>query len=369
MKHRIVISCGGTGGHIYPALAVGRSLVSHGCEIRFVGSNNRMEKDKIPAEGFDFFGLPIYQLKKRQPLRSLKNLWHCIRLARQNLRANRPAAVLGLGSYITVPVIIAAWQEKIPVILLETNVVPGKANLYLAKMAQAIAVAHEETQRYLPANIPVKLTGSPIRPEITQGSRAEGLRIFELSPDCLTLTLVGGSQGAQCLNEGLIKALPELLSMETLQIVHICGSGHEHQVREAAGQYAGHPRYRLLNYVDNMPDLLACTDIALSRAGASMIAELLACQIPSVLIPGTFGGGHQQDNARALAEAGAAIVLSEAELTEKLATTIRDVIMDTERLGKMRENCSRLNSPLAAEKVAQLILETISYPKEEAFVC
>lgn len=369
MKKQIVISCGGTGGHIYPALAIGRSLLSHGLSIRFIGSNNRMEKDKIPAEGFDFFGLPIYPLEKKHPLRSLRNLWHCIQLARQNLRCDPPAVVLGLGSYITVPTVIAAWQEKIPIVLLETNVVPGKANLYLAKMAQVVAIAHEETRHYFPQNIPIRLTGSPVRPEIIQGNRAEGLRIFDLSADCLTLTLIGGSQGAQCLNEALLKILPELLALENLQIIHICGERHASQIKKAAGQYASHPRYRLLNYVDNMPDLLACTDLAISRAGASMIAELLACQIPSILIPGSFGGGHQQDNARALAQAGAAILLPEVKLNEKLATTIRDVIMDTEKLAKMRENCRHLNSPHAAEKVAQMILEMIAQPKEEAFSC
>ncbi|PIQ24296.1 undecaprenyldiphospho-muramoylpentapeptide beta-N-acetylglucosaminyltransferase [bacterium (Candidatus Blackallbacteria) CG17_big_fil_post_rev_8_21_14_2_50_48_46] len=370
MKPEILITCGGTGGHIYPGLAVGRMLQAQGCEIRFMGSDSRMEKDKIPAEGFAFVGLPVQQLRKNQPVRSLKMLWNCIRMARQNLRKQRPVAVLGLGSYITVPAIVAAWQEKIPVILLETNVVPGKANQYLARIAKAVALAHAETEKYLPAGPLSRVTGSPIRPEILEGSREAGFKRFQLDAHCKTVSLIGGSQGAQRLNLALLRALPELLALENLQIVHVCGASNEAAVREAAGEYAIHPRYRLLNYVDDMPDLLACTDLVISRAGASSIAELLACQIPSILIPGSFGGGHQLDNAQVLDQAGAAILFSEAQLEQgALGTVIRDVITDTERLGKMRENCSRLNSPLAAEKVAQLVLEMISTPKEEAFAC
>jgi UDP-N-acetylglucosamine--N-acetylmuramyl-(pentapeptide) pyrophosphoryl-undecaprenol N-acetylglucosamine transferase len=370
MKPSIVISCGGTGGHIYPGLAVGRVLLSQGWSVRFIGSDNRMEKDKIPAEGFPFLGLPVQQLRKNQPMRSLKALYKSIQIARQDLRQQRPHVVLGLGSYITVPTIVAAWLEKIPVVLLETNVVPGKANLYLARLAQAVALAHADTAQYLPPQILQRLTGSPIRPEITQGQRAEGLSLFGLDAACKTLTLVGGSQGAQKLNQALLAALPELLALENLQIVHVSGTGNEAEIKAAAGVYAGHPRYHLLNYVDNMPALLACTDLVISRAGASSIAEFLACQIPSILIPGGFGGGHQLDNARALADAGAAILLTEPQLAiTPLGPVIRDVIMDTERLDKMRENCSQLNSPLAANQVAQLIHDTISYPKEEALAC
>jgi UDP-N-acetylglucosamine--N-acetylmuramyl-(pentapeptide) pyrophosphoryl-undecaprenol N-acetylglucosamine transferase len=370
MKPSIVISCGGTGGHIYPGLAVGRVLQNEGWQVRFIGSDNRMEKDKIPAEGFAFLGLPVQQLRKNQPFRSLSALLKSIHLARQSLRHNRPAVVLGLGSYITVPTIVAARLEKIPIVLLETNVVPGKANLYMARMAQSVALAHAETAKHLPPGLKQSLTGSPIRPEITQGSREEGLKVFGLEANCKTLSLIGGSQGAQRLNQALIKALPDLLKQENLQIVHVAGANNQSEIQAAAGTYAGHPRYHLLNYVDNMPALLACTDLVISRAGASSIAEFLACQIPSVLVPGSFGGGHQLDNARALAQAGAAILMTEAQLEETpLGSVILDVIMDTERLSKMRENCSQLNSPLAANQVAQLIYQTISYPKEEALAC
>ena len=370
MSQTVLIACGGTGGHIYPGLAVGKALRDLGLEICFMGSDNRMEKDKIPAEGYLFEGLPIRQLNKRHPFKSLLNLWQCMRLARQYLRQYQPAAVLGLGSYITVPVILAAWREKIPVILLDTNVVPGKANQYLARLAQVVALAHAQTARYLPSGVKSHVTGSPIRPAILQGSRERGLSIFGLQPDCLTLILMGGSQGAQLLNQVLVASLPELLAIEHVQVVHMCGADHEQAVRLAAGEYAGHPRYRLLNYVDNMPDLLACADLAISRAGASMIAELLACQIPSVLVPGAFGGGHQMDNARALAEADAAVLLKESDLSATaLVALLHDMILDQERLGQMRENCRRLNSPRAAQQVAQLIQDMISDSTKEALTC
>jgi UDP-N-acetylglucosamine--N-acetylmuramyl-(pentapeptide) pyrophosphoryl-undecaprenol N-acetylglucosamine transferase len=370
MRQEVVITCGGTGGHIYPGLAVAEALVNLGVDVRFVGSDNRMEKDKIPAEGYTFEGLPVRPLNKRRPFQSLLNLWLATGQARQSLRRSRPLAVLGLGSYITVPVILAAWYEKIPIILLDTNVVPGLANRYLARLATCVALAHAQTARYLPSGVQSQVTGSPIRPAILTGDRTRGEALFALQPECITLIVMGGSQGAQRLNQVILEILPELLNINCLQVVHMCGTAHLSAVREAAGQYAGHPRYRLLNYVDNMPDLLACADVAISRAGASMIAELLACRIPSVLVPGSFGGGHQMDNARALADAGAAMLLTESELSgSALMRLLRDIILNQERLNQMRECCGRLNSPRAAEQVAHLIQATISDSIKEAHSC
>ncbi|PKL76210.1 MAG: hypothetical protein CVV27_11460, partial [Candidatus Melainabacteria bacterium HGW-Melainabacteria-1] len=314
-RKRIAIACGGTGGHIYPGLTLGEKLQQNGLEVFFMGSNQRMEKDVIPAAGYDFVGLPVKQTNKRRPLQTLLNWAQCAAQARSELKRRSPLALVGLGSYITVPSLLAARQLGIPIYLVETNVVPGKANQFLGRLANWVALAHPQTAPAF-GKTPTHVTGSPVRPGFALASRSEGAAAFGLNPDAPVLSVIGGSQGAQIINEALVRDLPRLLSLDALQIVHVCGASNHDQIRAQTSSYAGHPRYRLLNYVENMPSLLATSDLALSRAGASMIAELMACQVPTILVPGRFGGGHQLENAQLVAQAGAGILLEEPQMQE-----------------------------------------------------
>lgn len=353
----ILVTCGGTGGHIYPALAVARLLEQRGEKVRFIGSDTRMEKDKIPEAGFAFDGVPIQHLNKKTPFKSLSALWRSYQKSRRLLEQYQPEIVVGLGSYITVPTILAASRLNIPVALIETNRVPGKANQFLARFAKFVTLAYEETRAAFP-NTPTHVVGSPVRPEFFDMNREEGAKVFGLSPEKKTLILLGGSLGAQKLNQSLISILPRLIKRPELQIVHVCGPQHFEAMKEQTLEYTGHPQYRLLHYVENMPALLACTDLAVSRAGASTLAELLACQVPSILVPGTFGGGHQKDNAETIQKGNAGLVLLEPDLNaEALFTMIEDVIWDTERLEQMQQNCSQLNPLNATETIVNLILK------------
>ena len=361
----IIIACGGTGGHIYPGLAVAKHLEEKGASVRFIGSDSRMEKDKIPQEGYAFDGLPVQQLKKKTPFRSGFALLRSFLSARRILKAYRPEAVVGFGSYITVPTILAAASLRIPIGLIETNVVAGKANRVMGKLATFVTLAYEKTAAEFPST-PTHLVGSPIRPDFQFVSRQEGASFFELDPNKKVISILGGSQGAQKINEILIKIIPNLIHDLDLQIVHVCGPLHIKKMEASTQEYAGHPQYRLLHYVENMPALLACTDLAISRAGASALAEFLACQVPSILIPGTFGGGHQKDNAIAIEEGDAAVMLLEKSLNaEALLSLIEDVMMDTERLERMQQNCSRLNPLNAAEAIANLVLKHTTHQKED----
>lgn len=365
----VAVACGGTGGHIYPALAVAESLRNAGCEIYFVGSDSRMEKDKIPAAGYRFYGLPIRPLSKKQPWHSLRNLWQSTRQALAILKEQRPAVLVGMGCYITVPTVIAAWWLKIPIVLIETNLVIGKANQWLARMSTLVAMAYAETARYIP-HTQTCVTGSPIRPGFKQVARDTGARQQGLNPTLKTLLIVGGSQGAQKINNQIIAHLPQWLELSELQIVHICGESHMDSLMPLTESFRATGRYHLRGYVQDMPSLLACTDLAVSRAGASMIAELLACRIPSVLIPGEFGGAHQRPNAEVVQQAGAGLLLTEQELTNgSLCHIVRDVILDTERCHQMQQNCSKLNQPDAAYKIAQIILKITQRQGNEAVVC
>lgn len=368
-RKRIAIACGGTGGHIYPGLTLGEKLQQQGLELFFMGSSSRMEKDVIPKAGFDFVGLPVEQINKKNPLKTIFNWGRCIQIARAELRRRKPIALVGLGSYITVPSLLAAKQLGIPIFLIETNVVPGKANQYLGRLADWVAIAHTRTATAF-GRTPTHLAGSPVRPGFATSTRAEGAKAFGLDPNQPVLSVIGGSQGARAINDAVIRELPHLLELPELQIVHVCGASNHDQIRAQTASYAGHPRYRLLHYVENMPALLATTDLAISRAGASMIAELMVCQVPTILIPGGFGGGHQTENAQAVAEADAGILLRESELqAEPLFRLVQGVISDTERLARMRQNCSHLNTIDAADKIVTQILNSLNLTKKEAVSC
>lgn len=365
----IVIACGGTGGHIYPGITLAQTLQAQNpTDILFIGSSLRMEKDLIPAAGFAFAGLPIAPLQKQKPLKSLRNLWHCTQQAQQLLRQHQTAAVVGLGSYITVPTLLAAARLKLPVFLVETNIVPGKANQWLARLAQWVALAHAESAASF-GKTPTHVTGSPVRPEFGSYSREEGAKLFELDPTAPVVSIIGGSQGALRINQAVTADLDALLAIPKLQIVHVCGASNYDQIRQTSPLSAGQPRYRLLKYVDNMPALLACTDLAVSRAGASMIAELMVCHVPAILIPGSFGGGHQRDNALAVTRAGAGLLLEEKDLTPgSLSAQIQDVIGNRERLNTMRHHCAQLNPSNAAEQIVSLIRKTLN-STQEALPC
>jgi len=368
---RIAIACGGTGGHIYPGLTLGQKLQEQGQEVFFIGSSLRMEKDLIPAAGFSFAGLPVQPLRKNKPLHSLQNWWHCTQAARQILKQNRSEALVGLGSYITVPALLAARQLKLPIFLIETNVVPGKANKMLGRLAQWVALAHADTAPAF-GKTPTHVTGSPVRTGFGMLSRTQGAEAFDLKPDAPVLSIIGGSQGAQVINQAVLEQLEALLDIPELQIVHVCGASNYDQIRQAALSYAGHPRYRLLNYVENMPALLACTDLAVSRAGASMIAELMVCQVPVILIPGRFGGGHQQENAEAVVRADAGMLLNESDLLspssaqQSLFHAVQNVITNTERLSLMRHNCGQVNPIDAADRIVSLILTSLNQIENDA---
>lgn len=355
----IAIACGGTGGHIYPGITLGEHLRQLDYPVVFTGSNLRMEKDKIPQAGFDFMGVPVRPFNKKRPLRSVLNWWQCSRQAQAYFKQHEVCALVGMGSYITVPAILAAKKLGIPIFLVETNRVPGKANQWLGRMARWVALAYAETATSFPVT-ETFVSGSPVRPEFGLIDRETGAHLFGLDPARPVLTIIGGSQGAQVINDAVLDALPELLAIEKLQIVHVCGASNFDEISAKALSSSGQGRYHLLEYVENMPALLATTDLALSRAGASTIAELMVCEVPVILVPGRFGGGHQRDNAKAVENVGAGFTLEEQELSsERLVQCVKNVILSTDKQQQMRQNSKQLNTRDAAEHIVRKIVDSI----------
>lgn len=355
----IAIACGGTGGHIYPGITLGEHLRQLDYTVVFTGSNLRMEKDKIPQAGFDFMGVPVRPFNQKNPVRSVLNWWRCSRQAQAFLKQHEVCALVGMGSYITVPAILAAKRLGIPIFLVETNRVPGKANQWLGRMARWVALAYAETATAFPKT-ETFVSGSPVRPEFGQVDRQTGAAFFEVNPQFPVLTIIGGSLGAQLINDTVLSALPELLAIENLQIIHVCGASNFYEIKAKAPSSSVQPRYHLLEYVENMPALLAITDLALSRAGASTIAELMVCEVPVILVPGRFGGGHQKDNAKAVEDVGAGFMLEEHELSpQRLVQCVKNVILNTDKQQQMRQNSKQLNTRDAAEHIVRKIVDSI----------
>ncbi len=359
---RLLIAGGGTGGHLYPGLAVAevvRERVPE-AEIMFVGGT-RLEARVLREAEWSFESVAAYPLPRRigfslvsaAAVNSVGTLQ-----ALGLLRRWRPDVMLGTGGYVAGPVGLASAILGVPLVLQEQNMLPGLANFWLARWARAISV---------PAPMPgfpadrVVVTGVPVRPSVLRGDRARARRAFGLDPDRFTVLVLGGSQGALSLNRAVGEAAT-LMMYEPIQILHQTGTEHLEWVRREIGhrEHVGPPviRQAPFPFIEQMGDAYAAADLVICRAGASTLAEVTAWGLPAVLVPYPHAaGGHQDANARLLAAAGAAEVIPDAKLTGlRLQEVIRDLLGDRVRLRAMAEASRRLGRPDAAERVLDLLL-------------
>lgn len=354
---RIVLTGGGTGGHIYPALSVAGCLAGH--DLLYVGTAEGPEASVVPRAGLTFQSVPSRKLSRRPTPGNLVavgvSLWGVAR-AVGLLRAWRPDVVLGTGGYASAGVMFAAALLRIPSVVHEANVVPGRVNRLLAALCTRIAVTYEPSLKFFPAGKAV-VTGLPVRPELQNADPAWAIREYGLDPKVPTLVVSGGSGGARTLNEAVVAALPEL-SKRRLQVVHQTGKTQIERVLEAAGSQAG-GWYRPVPYVDEMPSLLAAAALILCRAGSSTLAEVTALGLPAIAVPYPHAvADHQTSNAEALVQAGAGVLVRDAELDgRRLVAEVAALLDDEGRLNRMREASRALGRPDAAQRVADLLTE------------
>lgn len=351
---RVLIAGGGTGGHIIPALAIADELQArHAAEILFVGTPRGLESRLVPQAGYRLELIRVGQLNHvplATRLRTLMDLpmglMQCIRL----LRKFRPGIVIGVGGYASGPVMGAAILLGIPTLAFESNAIPGLANRLVGARVKAAAVAFEPAARYFRH---AQITGIPVRAEF-----------FHLAPRPAGapphLLVFGGSQGARALNAVMPKIVAQLLaSVPGLTILHQAGARHA-ETTQAAYEDSGAPanRWQVEAFLDDMPRRFEAADLVLSRSGASTVAELAAAGKPAVLIPfPQAADDHQRSNAQVLAQAGAARVLLEADLTpDQLQGTISDLLRDPTKLSEMAENARSLVHPDAAERIAGMAI-------------
>ncbi len=363
---RVVITGGGTGGHISPGLAIAEALTERMPEMQvlFIGGNG-LERRLVPEAGWPFARVAARQVPRGLNLRTP---WALTVLGVGGVQALyllsrfRPHVVVATGGYAAAPVGGAAAMLRIPVVIQEQNLVPGTTNRVLGRWARRVSVPHAMVSRYFPGKAVV--TGVPVRKGALGGDRLRGARRFGLAPGDPTLLVLGGSQGAQSLNAAVLDMLPQLRDGPTLQIVHQTGTAHEAWVRaQLTHREKSLPaglRYVVVPYIEAMGDAYACADLVLCRAGFGTLSELTANGRPAIIVPYPFAaGGHQEPNARLLERAGAAHVLLDRDLSgAQLAQVITRLVGDPLHLRAMAEASRALGCPDAAGRVAELVLES-----------
>lgn len=356
---RVVLTGGGTAGHVTPNLALLPHLKEKGCEVSYIGSYDGIEKGLLEAAKIPYYGISSGKLRRyfdvknfSDPFKVLKGFFE----ARRLLRKLKPDVVFSKGGFVSVPVVLAAKTRRIPCIIHESDITPGLANRICIPMARKVCANFPETMKYLPAEKAV-LTGTPIREELFRGNRIAGLDFCGFTANKPVIMIVGGSTGAAALNEAVRNLLPTLL--RDYQIIHLCGKG------KAAKEYDGAEGYRQFEYVSKeMKDLFAAADLVISRAGANSICELLALRKPHILVPlsAAASRGDQILNAESFEHQGFSYVLQEEELTnDTLLRAIRHVMEHRKEYVDAMEKSS-LNAAIST--ILELLEETAKKKKK-----
>lgn len=365
---RILITGGGTGGHVFPAIAIADAIKLQypASEFLFVGAIGKMEMERVPQAGYPIVGLNVAGFQRGFSLQSLlRNLSFPFKLigsswkAKGIVRRFKPDVVIGTGGYASGPVMRAAQQQGIPTVIQEQNSYAGVTNRILAKMATRICVAYDGMDRYFPAE-KTMFTGNPVRRDILdlEQKRAEGLEYYGLSPDRKTIVIMGGSLGARTLNEAMAHST-ELLEQRTdIQVLWQCGRFYENTYSDCAA--ARLPHVQLRAFIDRMDLLYATADLIVSRAGALSISELCLVAKPAILVPSpNVAEDHQTKNALALVEKNAARLVRDADAVENLLPEALKILENQSLMADLGNNIRQLGRPKATEQIAETVLKLI----------
>jgi UDP-N-acetylglucosamine--N-acetylmuramyl-(pentapeptide) pyrophosphoryl-undecaprenol N-acetylglucosamine transferase len=361
---RVSISGGGTAGHVYPALTVLRTAANRVADVTWIGTAGSLEEQLVQRERMPFEAVSAGPIVGVGPIELVHSALKLVRGTWQSWRLLgriRPDCVLVTGGYVCVPVAFGAWLRRIPLAVFLPDVRPGRAVSLVAKIADRVAVTSESAVRHLPRGKTL-VTGYPVRRAVRNATRAEARRRFGLADDRPVVLVFGGSQGARSLHEAVAAAATRLLGSASL--LHIAGA-RGHEAARDARQTLPHElraEYQLSEYLhdEDMAAALAAADLVVSRAGAAVLGEFAARGLPAVLVPLPIAGGHQRLNADVLAEAGAAVIVTDDQLDgESLADTVERILADDQRLADMARASRSLDRPDAAERVWSM-LESLS---------
>ena len=372
-KIRAIISGGGTGGHIFPALSIADKLkeLNPETEILFVGADGRMEMEKVPAAGYEIKGLPVSGLQRKLTLSNLAlplKVIRSVRMARKLIREFKPDIAIGVGGYASAPLLWAAGRMGVPTLIQEQNGYAGLTNKIVGKKALSICVAYEGMERFFPADR-IVLSGNPIRKDIvpaTPEMREEAFRFYGLDPQKKHMFVVGGSLGSGTLNNAMKKWISEgCPGGEDMEVIWQCGKYYRKSIdafmeqAKAEGKPVGGIQHS--DFIMRMDLAYAAADIVISRSGASSVSELCAAHKAVIFVPSpNVAEDHQTHNAMALVRKDAAIMVKDSEAEEKLMKTACALIEDRERIALMEENISKLALREAAMTIADEVYRIIT---------
>ena len=358
---RVIISGGGTGGHIFPAVSIANAIkaMHPDAKILFVGALGRMEMQRVPAAGYEIKGLPICGFDRKNLLKNVKvlyKIWKSQRMAKKIIKDFRPQVAVGVGGYASGPTLNKAAAMGIPCLIQEQNSYAGVTNKLLAKKAEKICVAYEGMERFFPAE-KIILTGNPVRQALleTTITREDAIRSFGLDPEKKTILLVGGSLGARTINESMLRHL-DLIKESGLQFIWQTGKYYSAEISERLkGQDL--PNLKVTDFITDMGSAYRAADLVISRAGASSISEFCLIGKPVILVPSpNVAEDHQTKNALALSTRGAAIYIKDAEAPDILLQTAIETVNDADKLKSLSENVLKLALPDSANIIAKEVI-------------
>lgn len=359
---RIIISGGGTGGHIFPAVSIANALKAKRPDARilFVGALGRMEMQRVPAAGYDIIGLPVCGFDRKHLWRNIAVLW---KLAKSQLKARRiikefrPQVAVGVGGYASGPTLKVAGMMGIPTLIQEQNSYAGVTNKLLAQKAEKICVAYEGMERFFPAG-KIIMTGNPVRQDLLdrQTDRSEAVRSFGLDPEKKTILIIGGSLGARTINQCVLSHL-DLIRSSGVQFIWQTGKIYIDDARRRVAEAGELPMLHVTDFISRMDLAYSAADLVISRAGAGSISEFCLLRKPVVLVPSpNVAEDHQTKNALALVDKGAALYVKDSEAQEKMLATAIDAVNDAPRLRTLSENIAKLAFYNSADRIADEVL-------------
>lgn len=366
---RVIISGGGTGGHIFPAISIANALreIDPDAEILFVGAEGRMEMQRVPAAGYKIIGLPVRGLLrplwKPGNISILMDFLKSKRMVKQTLRDFKPQVAVGVGGYASSATLNAAYELGIPCLIQEQNSFAGLTNKTLAKKARKICVAYEGMERFFPKDR-ILLTGNPVRQSLLNDSltREECAAAFGLNPSKPTVLLIGGSLGARTLNESVIRNLSRIAA-SSVQFIWQTGSYYKKEIEQMLDVKGKPTNLVATDFISRMDQAYCLADLVISRAGAGSISELCLLGKPSILVPSpNVAEDHQTHNAMALVNKHAALFVRDADAPEQLIPLALETVVDTEKLKSLGENASAMalrdSARIIAEEVIKLAKES-----------
>ena len=363
-EYRIIISGGGTGGHIFPALSIADAIKAKqpDAKILFVGADNRMEMQRVPDAGYEIVGLPIAGFDRKNLLKNIKVLWKIFksqRMARKVIREFAPQVAVGVGGYASGPTLKMAASMGIPTLIQEQNSYAGVTNKILAKGASLICVAYEGMERFFPKER-ILLTGNPVRKNLLEmrANRKEAMKAMQLDENRKCVLIVGGSLGARSINEGIMANIEKIRENSGIQFIWQTGKLYFEEMKRRAAE-AGKPENLIItDFVSNMGNALSAANLVVSRAGAGSISEFALLGKAVILVPSpNVSEDHQTKNAMALVDKDAAIYVADANVNEELIEKAIETVNDEMKIALLEANIQKMGKPNAASEIADEILK------------